>query len=357
MKNKLGISILIATLTAGALRQPVMAEEPSRATVAYGVIFLPLDFYAKHREALGLSEDQMHELQRIAEGMREPAQKLEGLMHERTKAMHEAISQNPIDPEKAMDRFQEVLKAENEMKALQFRARIAMRKVLTSEQFSKVGSIVKKAAAAQGGAASGEMREMFEQVRREIAKRSGGGAPPRELVEKLEQIEQAVKHGHEEEAKQQLKGILHQLREEHGSGEPAKAKRAEGSERPGAGIEQEMRKIAEAIEHTTDPEQRERLQKQMGKLRESQERARASSGGKRPDEGAAGAEGLEKRMREIAEAAKRTDNPERRERLQGALKALREATESGNREAIQDIMRAIEPVLREVSQAGVKRKE
>ncbi len=334
---------LVATLLTRLIHH---AAEPSRATVAHGIIFLPLDFYLKNREALGLNEDQVREMDRIAEELRESGEKIE-------------VAQNPVDQDKVMGSFERLLQAENEMKMLQFRARIAMRKVLTPEQFEKVQGLAKKAVTSRGGAAGGDVREMFEQVRRGIGKRSGGGEPPRELVEKLEQVEQAVKHGRGEEAKRQLEGMLRHLREERGSREPEKAKRAEGSERKRDGIDQEMREIAEAIERTTDPEQRERLQKQMGKLRENQEPSRGASEARRPDEGSApaGAEGLEKRMRAIGEVAKRTDNPELRERLEGALKRLREAKEAGNREAIDDIMHAIEPLLRDLPRPGTKQKE
>ena len=312
------------------------------------MMFLPLDFYPKHREALGLSDDQVREMQGIAQGMREPAEKIEAEMRERTKALHEAVQQNPVDREKVMHSFEKVLQAENQMKMLQFRTRIAMRGQLTPEQYSKAAALAKKEGVARGGGSAGELQAKLQQVREELRKRTGGSELPREIVEKLERIEQAAKQGRVDEAREQLDAILRHLREESGSRPPAQGKRPEGASQPGGEVEQRMRMLAEKMEKTTDPEQREQLQQQMRKLRENQQRASAGTDRKRP-EGAAQADGaeLKKRIHQIAEMAERTDNPEVRERLQGAVRGLREAAESGNREAIEKIMRSIEPVLRE----------
>ena len=171
----------------------------------------------------------------------------------------------------------------------------------------------------------------------------------------MEQIEQSAKQGRMGEAKGQLEAMLRQLRNEPGSHQSADGKPtgdAQAKER-----EQQMRGIKEKLAHTDDPEQREQLQQQLRKLSAVEERSRSSSKSESPkSEGQphAGREGLEKRMREIGEAAKRTDNPELREQLQGALKGLREAAESGNHEAVEKIMRGIEPALRKASGGAAK---
>ena len=354
MKYKLIPSLVAAALAAGAFPQPTSAAEPASDSVFHGVLFLPLDFYPKHREALGLSDDQMRELQRIAGEMREPAEKIEAAMQERTKALHEAIAQNPVEPGKAMERFQQVLQAENEMKMLQFRTRIAMRSVLKPGQYEKVAALAKQENASREGGPGGELQRKFQQLREAIHQRVGGGEVPRELVEKLEQIEQMAKQGRVDEARAQIEAMLGHLREDRGPRESAEGKRAGGAE-----MEQQMRKLHEQMERTSDPEQRERLQQQMHKMQEAQERSRGGAEAKRPEAGAPrdGENALEKHMQAIAEVAKRTDDPEKRERLEGALKGLHEALKAGNREAVEKILHAIEPVLRDATGGGAKPKK
>ncbi|MEQ1859208.1 MAG: periplasmic heavy metal sensor [Chthoniobacteraceae bacterium] len=302
MKHKLIPSLVLAALSVGALHQRGAAEEPSRAAVAHGIVFLPLDFYPKHREALGLSEEQVREMHGIAEGMRAPAEKIEAEIRERTKALHEAVGQNPVDREKVMHSFERVLQAENEMKMLQFRTRIAMRSQLTPEQYAKVAALVKhgakKESGARDGASEGGIHEPLQKVREQLRKRAGGGDLPRDVVEKLEQIEQMAKQGRVDEAREQLEGILRHLRDESSSARPPEGKRPDGAPQ-------------------------------------------------------AGGEELKKRIHRIAEAAEQTDNAEVRERLQDAVRRLREAAESGNREVVDDIMRSVEPMLPE----RAKRKE
>ncbi len=339
-------SLIFAAAAAGIFPCPILAEEPKRESAGPGPVLVPFDFYPTHRKELGLNEDQAHEMQRLAEGMRDSGQKLEAERRERTRALQEVMAQSPIDSEKALDRFQAVLKAENEMKALQFRSGLAMRKVLSPEQTAKLELLAKKQIG-EGGDANRAIRERLDQVREQIRRRAGGGEPPREVMEGFKQIEQSARQGRMGEAKEQLEAMLHHLRDEPGSQASADGKPTGEAQR--AEREQQMRGIKEKMEHTEDPEQRERLQQQLRKLSAVEGQARKSSeSDSQKVEGPSHASGakVEKLMREIGEAAKRTDNPELREQLQGALKGLREATESGNREAVEKIMRAVEPALR-----------
>src|SRR3978361_1844535 len=90
-------TLILTALAAGSLWQSALAEEPSRRSLATPSMLFPFDAYAKHREAIGLSEDQVKEFGRIAEGMGDAARKLENERRERTEALQEVVSQRPID--------------------------------------------------------------------------------------------------------------------------------------------------------------------------------------------------------------------------------------------------------------------
>lgn len=292
MKAKLIPSLAIAIAIASSCPQPACAAEPTPVAVSHGIGFLPLDFYPKHREELGISNDQVREMQKLVGRMREPGEKLESMMRERAKALQEAVGQNPVDVEKAMERFEDVMQAENEMKSLQSRTRMELRTVLHPEQYEKVRAMAVKAQPSHESAAFGGLHDKLRQVREEIGKRSGGKVP-HELMEKLEQIEQFARQGHAAEAKEQLDGFLHKLAGAKESGHPEKG-----------GIQQQLAKMEEAMKSTSDPEQRERIEQQMRKLRETHEAGKGHEGAKRQ-----GGEEIEKQMHRIAEAAEHSDRP------------------------------------------------
>lgn len=355
-----------------------------------GVVLLPPDFYNSHREALGMSEDQLREMQRIAEESFRPAEGLQAEMRKRNEALREVIARHPANPDEAAERFRQVLEVEHQIKAMQLLAKVAMRNILSAEQFEKLKQLVAKYQARKGDNVTAGLKEKFEQLKQEIKRRAGGGEPPRELVGRLEQIERAARDGRVKEAEQQVDVLLRQLRgavggkesgqidkgdiqqqlqkmeealkntinpeqreriqqrmrelrEAQGSGNGPEGARGQNGE--GGGIRQQIARMEEALKNTSDPEQRERIQRQMSKLREMQESGKGPEGAQRK-----GGEGLEQHLRRIAEAAERADNPEVRERLQAALGKLREAAASGNQEVVGNILKAIKPLLHDQGQ-------
>src|SRR4051794_10032039 len=100
MRARFIASVSAAALLTASLVQRVIGEEVRRdksikgletpgfaAGVSKASIFLPLDFYSRHRDELALDADQARELDRLAEAMREPAQKLESERAIRTNAL------------------------------------------------------------------------------------------------------------------------------------------------------------------------------------------------------------------------------------------------------------------------------
>lgn len=286
MKTKSAHIALLTAISCIALStMPAVGQTP--ANVSHGIMFLPPDFYHDHREALGLSEEQLREMQQIADATHKESADLTKAVGERTQALHEVMAKHPADADLAATKLSELLVTESEVKTAQLRARLAIRNVLNAEQFMKLGQITKTAMANQQQASSGKLKEMMEQVKKEIHQRTGGGEPPREIIEQLEQIEAAARNGNLATAEERLNQILKHLRSD-GQGAPA---------------ERSMRR---------PPEPR-------------------------------GEAGMEERVRRLSNV--QTDDPELREHIQGAMKRLQEAKEAGNQEAILDILNAIEAKL------------
>ncbi|HEV7404283.1 MAG TPA: hypothetical protein VGO11_15180 [Chthoniobacteraceae bacterium] len=395
-------TLLLTALAAGSLWQSALAEEPSRRSLATPSMLFPFDVYAKHREAIGLSEDQVKELRRIAEGMGDAARKLEGERRERTEALQEAVAHRPIELDQAMQRFQGVLQVENEMKALQFRSGVAAQNLLSPEQAAKVQAIAAKTQGSRDGSNAGNeagaLREKLEQLKGELRKR-GGGELSKDAVGTLERVEQAAQQGKLEEAKKQMEGLLAQLGRQ---GEARKGKEPATNAQPSAAdIAQELGKVEKEVANTSDPEKRERLQQQLAKLHKMQEILAANSDpsrrekstfkgdddkGKQPDRPEKGpfkgdGEGKDKtapkkdsenkdkaplkgdgenkekgKFDKNAENTKRPD-PELRKRVEGALAEFQEAKAAGNREGMEKITKAIESLLRDSAREGGSSKD
>ncbi len=216
------VSVLFAVAVAGGILtlRAVAGDSkpaPSPAPGAPKISFVPFDFYPRHSDELGLNAEQLREMQRLSDQMRASAQSLENERRESTKALQETMSQDSIDPKKAMELFDAVLKVENELKALQFRNGITMRNLLTPEQVAKLQPIAVKEKASGIAATSGVLDEKLQQLRSEIRKRSHGGEPSREVIARLEQIEQVAKQGRVGEARTQIDEMLRDLRSEAGS--------------------------------------------------------------------------------------------------------------------------------------------
>jgi hypothetical protein len=225
MKRRFIQTLAIAALAAGNFAHRTIAEEAGRDIAPQAPVFLPFDFYPRHYEQLGLNEEQVRDMRRIEEGMREITRKLEGERAKRTKALQESMAQTPIDVEQAMERFQAVLNAENELKGIQFRTGIVMRNLLSREQLKKVQVLAAKEGASRGAGVREVINERLEQLRAEIQKRTGGEPSP-EIIERIKQIDQAATEGRFGEAKNQLEQVLRDLRDETEPASTAGAKRS-----------------------------------------------------------------------------------------------------------------------------------
>jgi Spy/CpxP family protein refolding chaperone len=214
MRNPFFGAFAMAILAVGGFGHRIIAEEPARESPAQAAVFVPFDFYQRHREELGLNEEQIREMQRIAEGMREAARKSEAERATRTKALQEAVSRNPVDVQRAMECFQAVLNAENELKALQFRGGLTMRNALSPEQFGKLQTLATKESTSRRVEVRAEFHERIQQLKREVHQRLGEPSP--EIIERIKQIEELAREGRLGEAKNQLEQVLRRLRDQSG---------------------------------------------------------------------------------------------------------------------------------------------
>ena len=206
MKSVLSfVAALLALLATSSAQNPVEAE------------LFPPDFLMAQRDALGLSDAQLQDIQGIMQDTQAKFEALKGQLEERAKAFQEALHQPETDIAQTEEKLRSMLAQENEMKVLQMRLMLNLRSKLTAEQRAKARQLRQQALAAAGkdphdGLAQ-RMQKKFEQLRAAIEDRAFGGAPPEEIVKQVGEIQKLAQTGHPQEAEQQIDQLIVKLRE------------------------------------------------------------------------------------------------------------------------------------------------
>jgi hypothetical protein len=178
-----------------------------------GELFPP-DFLFAQREALGLSDTQMQDLQAIVQDVQPRFEALKGQLEERVKTLQEALHQPKPDMAMTETKLRSMLTQENEMKVLQIGLMLSLRNKLTPEQVAKARELRPKFAGTASNPADGlreRLQGKFEQLRTLIEARAAGGVPPEDIVTKARDIQQLVQSGKPLEAERALDALLASL--------------------------------------------------------------------------------------------------------------------------------------------------
>jgi len=204
MKSTLSLvaAAVLAFLSTSSAQNPVEAE------------LFPPDFLMAQREALGLSETQLQDIQATMQDIQPKFESLKGQLEERGKAFQEALRQPQPDLAQTEEKLRALLAQENEMKVLQVRLMLGLRSKLTAEQLDKARQLRQQAAGKDphDGVAQ-RLQKKFEQLRAAIEERAFGGAPPEEIVKEVGEIQKLAQSGQPLEAERQIDQLILKLRE------------------------------------------------------------------------------------------------------------------------------------------------
>ena len=177
----------------------------------------PPDFYARNADALGLSEAQKDRLRETMQRAESQFREVREQMGSREAALREAVADASKSEDEVMPHLRAMLETEAKAKAVQFRAQLTLRRLLTPEQWEKARPLIAQAGA-KGGGPSDEMRarlqERFEQVRSRAQEIFRDSAPPEEFQRTVREVEERVKAGDPEGARKMLERILQELEKE-----------------------------------------------------------------------------------------------------------------------------------------------
>lgn len=184
------------------------AQNPAEADL------FPPDFLVAQREALGLSDAQLQDIQTIMQDIQPKFESLKGQLEERAKAFQEALHQPQPDLAQTEAKLRSLLAQENEMKVLQVRLMLSLRSKLTTEQLDKARQLRQQAAGKDphDGAVQ-RLQKKFEELRAAIEQRAFGGAPPEEIVKQVGEIQKLAQGGQPLEAERQIDQLIAKLRE------------------------------------------------------------------------------------------------------------------------------------------------
>jgi hypothetical protein len=173
----------------------------------------PPDFLFAQREALGLNETQLQDMQAIVQDVQPKFEALKGQLEDSVKTLQEALHQPKPDIAKTEEKLRSMLTQENEVKVLQIRLMLTLRDKLTPEQVEKARQLRPQFTSTTNpdeGLAE-RLKAKFEQLRTAVEARASGGQPPEEIISKAHDIQQLVQTGKPQEAERALDALLSTL--------------------------------------------------------------------------------------------------------------------------------------------------
>lgn len=193
----------LALLLLLPLHLATAADAPRPANPLAGLLAAPNDLI-KAREPLGLSDEQVAKLREIHDAHFPQYREKSEAVGEAQRALRDVLVAQPIDEKVAGTRFEALMQAESAVKAIEFRALLAARTVLTSEQFEKVRA---------HGHGQTVVKEKFERLKALVGERERAGRPPREHEQAFRELEKAMREKDAARAEQIVDALLRALSE------------------------------------------------------------------------------------------------------------------------------------------------
>ncbi|MEP6670877.1 MAG: periplasmic heavy metal sensor [Chthoniobacter sp.] len=205
-------TLLLITVTLLAFLHPAAAQNPIE-----GELFPP-DFLLAQREAIGLNEKQLQDIQSIVQDVQQKFETLKGQLEERGRAFQEILHQPKPDIAQVEDKLRAMLTQENEMKLLQVHLMLSLRNTLTAEQVDKARQLRQQQPSPTAGKDPREglperLGKKFEQLKTAMQERAFEGAPPEEIVKQVGEIQKLAQSGQPLEAERRIDQLIVQLRE------------------------------------------------------------------------------------------------------------------------------------------------
>jgi Spy/CpxP family protein refolding chaperone len=207
MKTILCFVALLALVCSRALAEPA-AENANPIELE----LFPPEFLLSQREALGLTETQLQNLQTVMEGVQPKFQSLKGELEEKVNAVKDALHQPKPDIAQTDEKLRAMLAKENEMKLFQVHLMLTLRDKLTPEQVEKARQLrphFNSANVTEGLAQ--RLQAKFEKLRSRVEALAAGGQPPEDVIAKAREIQQLVQDGKPLDAEKQLDALLSKL--------------------------------------------------------------------------------------------------------------------------------------------------
>ena len=204
-------SLLLPAAAAILSAAPAKAQNPVESQL------FPPDFLISQRDALGLSDDQLQQLQSIVKEVQPKYEALKSKMEPEAAALRDALGQTKPDAADAEGKLRTLLTDENEMKLLQLRLMLSLRDNLTTEQVDKARELRKKV---QAKNSAGDMKQVlmehlqnkFRELKTALDDRDFGNESPQDVAAAVGEIQRLAKGGDPLEAEKQIDNLLTKMR-------------------------------------------------------------------------------------------------------------------------------------------------
>jgi Spy/CpxP family protein refolding chaperone len=208
-------TLIITFFTLALLLLPAKAADNSFESELF-----PPDFLYSQREALGLNETQLHDIQAVVQDVQPKFEAVKGQMEERGKAFRDALHEANPDIAQTEDKLRTMLTQENEMKVLQIHLMLTLRSKLTPDQVAKARELRQQARQTSASdprqGLPERLQKKFQQLKAALDQRGSVDALPEEIVKQVKEIQSLAQGGQPLEAERKVDQLISQL----GDGKP-----------------------------------------------------------------------------------------------------------------------------------------
>lgn len=195
----------------------ILSVAPGRAENPVESQLFPPDFLLSQREAIGLSVDQLQNLQSIVKEMQPKYEALKSKMEPEAAALRAALGQTKPDLADTEAKLKALLADENEMKLLQLRLMLSLRNNLTAEQVEKARELKKQVsgkpeAADTRQAMMEHLQKKFLELKTALDDRNFGNESPEDVASAVQEIQRLARGGEPLEAEKQIDNLLTKMR-------------------------------------------------------------------------------------------------------------------------------------------------
>lgn len=191
------------------------ADKPTPQTDPFAGAFFPPDLVMQTREQIGMSQQQLEELQARVSKTQSQSEELRKKLETETAALAALSKQERAEEATVLAQLDKVLDAERALKHLHIGLMVAVKNLLTADQQAKLREMIKDGGTQFAEATRARLTEKMARVKEGAKAWADGGRDPSDVLRAMEQkFKPLIESGKVVEAEAELDRVLEQFKSE-----------------------------------------------------------------------------------------------------------------------------------------------